>query len=255
MINPHDLRRGCDRGVDARPVHGRRLRRQARHPSGHARRSRTRRRRRSAPSSCGVSWPTAAPSFSIPVRAPSSTPATFPVRTIWMRRLAHSDGRGAAGERGQEQGPGALLQWTLLPGQPPAGRPAGHGRPHQCAALPARDSDLARARWPDRDRARWDRTYLQGRPDGSVISTSGRPATSRREALRRTQRSGRRRGVRAGCTKLPLPEDDFNRRIVLFGREGAQARKLAEMLSKRPWHNLAYFPGSFETLAAAVKDR
>ena len=62
--------------------------------------------------------------------------------------------------------------------------------------------------------------------------------------------------VAAGrLTKLPLPEDDFNRRIVLFGRDAAQARKLAEVLSKRPWHNVAYFSGSFETLAAAVKDR
>jgi hypothetical protein len=27
------------------------------------------------------------------------------------------------------------------------------------------------------------------------------------------------------------------------------------LLSKKPWHNVAYFPGSFETLVAAVKDR
>jgi rhodanese-related sulfurtransferase len=55
--------------------------------------------------------------------------------------------------------------------------------------------------------------------------------------------------------KIPLPNDDFNRRVVLFGRDSAQARKLAEVLSKRPWHNVAYFPGSFETLAAAMKDK
>lgn len=61
--------------------------------------------------------------------------------------------------------------------------------------------------------------------------------------------------VSGKLTKLPLPEDDFNRRVVLFGRDAAQARKLAEVLSKRPWHNVAYFPGSFEALAAAVKDR
>jgi hypothetical protein len=30
---------------------------------------------------------------------------------------------------------------------------------------------------------------------------------------------------------------------------------LAEVLSKRPWHNVAYFPGSFEALVAAVRDR
>lgn len=54
---------------------------------------------------------------------------------------------------------------------------------------------------------------------------------------------------------LPFPEDDFNRRIVLFGGDAAQARKLADTLSKRPWHNVAYFPGSYETLISALKDR
>lgn len=55
--------------------------------------------------------------------------------------------------------------------------------------------------------------------------------------------------VVAGRLKtLPLPEDDFNRRIVLFGRDSDQARRLAEVLSKRPWHNVAYFAGSYEDL-------
>jgi rhodanese-related sulfurtransferase len=51
----------------------------------------------------------------------------------------------------------------------------------------------------------------------------------------------------------PMPLDDFNTRIVLFGRDAAQARALADALSKRPWHNVAYFPGSFEMLSAALK--
>ena len=50
----------------------------------------------------------------------------------------------------------------------------------------------------------------------------------------------------------PLPEDDFNRRIVLFGTDGVQARKLAAALRERPWHNVAYYPGTFEQLAAAI---
>ena len=52
--------------------------------------------------------------------------------------------------------------------------------------------------------------------------------------------------------KIPLPEDDFNRRVILFGRDAAQARHLADALSKRPWHNVAYFAGPFEVLAARV---
>jgi rhodanese-related sulfurtransferase len=50
-----------------------------------------------------------------------------------------------------------------------------------------------------------------------------------------------------------LPEDDFNTRIVLFGRDAAQARTLADAFSKSPWHNVTYFPGTFETLRMAIK--
>jgi rhodanese-related sulfurtransferase len=52
--------------------------------------------------------------------------------------------------------------------------------------------------------------------------------------------------------RLPLPDDDFNRRIVLFGNDGTQARKVAEALSKRPWHNVAYFSGRLADLHAAL---
>ncbi len=58
-------------------------------------------------------------------------------------------------------------------------------------------------------------------------------------------------GVASEKLKVPLPEDDFNRRIILFGRDAAQARQLAELLSKRPWHNVSYFAGSFEDLKTA----
>jgi rhodanese-related sulfurtransferase len=50
----------------------------------------------------------------------------------------------------------------------------------------------------------------------------------------------------------PMPLDDFNRRVIIFGKDFAQARALADILSKRPWHNVMYYPGSYETLAAAL---
>jgi rhodanese-related sulfurtransferase len=53
--------------------------------------------------------------------------------------------------------------------------------------------------------------------------------------------------------KAPLPMDDFNTRIVLFGRDAAQARALADALSRRPWHNVTYYSGRFETLRKAIK--
>ena len=53
--------------------------------------------------------------------------------------------------------------------------------------------------------------------------------------------------------KLPLPEDDFNRRVVLLGRDGAQARMFADVLRTRPWHNVSYLSATYDALAAAVK--
>jgi rhodanese-related sulfurtransferase len=54
-------------------------------------------------------------------------------------------------------------------------------------------------------------------------------------------------------TNPPLPLDDFNRRIVLFGADAAQVLGLAKAMSKRPWHNVAYFQGSFRELAGAFQ--
>jgi rhodanese-related sulfurtransferase len=56
-----------------------------------------------------------------------------------------------------------------------------------------------------------------------------------------------------GLRGAPTPSNDFNTRIVLFGRDGAQARVLADALAKTAMQNVSYFPGSFEELAAAVK--
>jgi rhodanese-related sulfurtransferase len=58
--------------------------------------------------------------------------------------------------------------------------------------------------------------------------------------------------VVAGSLKMAIPEDDFNRRLVIFGRDGAQARHLADYMSKRPWHNVLYFPGTFAELYEAL---
>ena len=56
-----------------------------------------------------------------------------------------------------------------------------------------------------------------------------------------------------GVEKAPLPRDDFNTRVILFGRDAAQARRLADAIGKTPYQNVSYFPGTFDALAAAVK--
>ena len=58
--------------------------------------------------------------------------------------------------------------------------------------------------------------------------------------------------ISGALKKVDLPEDDFNRRIVLFGRDGAQARRLADVMAKRPWHNVAFFPGTYAELVEAL---
>ena len=50
-----------------------------------------------------------------------------------------------------------------------------------------------------------------------------------------------------------LPMEDHNTRIVVFGRDEAQARGLAEAVAREAFHNVAYFPGNFEVLRATVK--
>ena len=52
--------------------------------------------------------------------------------------------------------------------------------------------------------------------------------------------------------RAPLPDNDFNTRIVVYGRDGEQALQLAQVLSKRPCHNVVYFAGTFDELARAV---
>lgn len=53
--------------------------------------------------------------------------------------------------------------------------------------------------------------------------------------------------------KPPFPLDDFNRRIILFGADGKDARKFADYMTTRPWHNVVYYPGRYDELAAALK--
>jgi len=59
-------------------------------------------------------------------------------------------------------------------------------------------------------------------------------------------------GLPETLAQAPLPRDDFNSRVVVFGHDFAQARRLAEALSQTPFHNALYFPGSYQALAAAV---
>ena len=50
-----------------------------------------------------------------------------------------------------------------------------------------------------------------------------------------------------------LPMDDFNTRVIAFGRDGTQARELAEALVGQGFNNVKYFDGSIASLMSALR--
>jgi rhodanese-related sulfurtransferase len=50
-----------------------------------------------------------------------------------------------------------------------------------------------------------------------------------------------------------LPMEDHNTRIIVFGRDAATARHVAEALTREAFHNVAFFGGTFEDARAAVQ--
>jgi rhodanese-related sulfurtransferase len=49
-----------------------------------------------------------------------------------------------------------------------------------------------------------------------------------------------------------LPMEDHNTRIVVVGATSTEARFVAEAIAREAFHNVAYFPGTFEAARAAV---
>lgn len=50
-----------------------------------------------------------------------------------------------------------------------------------------------------------------------------------------------------------LPMEDHNTRLIVVGRNAAEARYVAEALTREAFHNVAYFPGTYEQAQAALK--
>jgi rhodanese-related sulfurtransferase len=48
-----------------------------------------------------------------------------------------------------------------------------------------------------------------------------------------------------------LPMEDHNTRIIVFGRDGAQAQAVAETIAQNAFHNVSYYTGPVETLRTA----
>ena len=52
-----------------------------------------------------------------------------------------------------------------------------------------------------------------------------------------------------------LPMEDHNTRIIVFGRDGAQARAVTEAVAKEAFHNVSYFGGAFNELRPKVASK
>ena len=49
-----------------------------------------------------------------------------------------------------------------------------------------------------------------------------------------------------------LPMEDHNTRIIVFGKDGTQARAATEAIAKEAFHNVSYFGGSFDDLRPKI---
>ena len=49
-----------------------------------------------------------------------------------------------------------------------------------------------------------------------------------------------------------LPMEDHNTWLIVFGRDSAEARYVADALAREAFHNVAYFSGTFDEVRAAV---
>jgi rhodanese-related sulfurtransferase len=61
--------------------------------------------------------------------------------------------------------------------------------------------------------------------------------------------------VKKGKDDGRLPMEDHNTRIIVFGKDGAQARTLTEAIAKDAFHNVSYFGGSFDELRPKVASK
>lgn len=50
-----------------------------------------------------------------------------------------------------------------------------------------------------------------------------------------------------------LPMEDHNTRVIVFGRDGTQARAVGEAIIGEAFHNVAFYGGMFEALRPRIK--
>jgi rhodanese-related sulfurtransferase len=61
--------------------------------------------------------------------------------------------------------------------------------------------------------------------------------------------------VKAAKDDGRLPMEDHNTRLIVFGRDGTQAKAVAEAIAKEAFHNVVYFGGTFDTVIQKTAGR
>jgi rhodanese-related sulfurtransferase len=104
-------------------------------------------------------------------------------------------------------------------------------------------------------------TYVQEMDRSAVFIDARDPAEFQAGTLPRAvsvPASGLERGKDVGEVRRAkddgrLPMEDHNTRVIVFGRDGAQARAVAEAIIVEAFHNVAFYGGTFESLRPQVK--
>lgn len=78
------------------------------------------------------------------------------------------------------------------------------------------------------------------------------------EGARNLPRSGVLPGKDVGEVKAAkddgrLPMEDHNTRIIVFGRDAAQAKEVAQAIAHEAFHNVSYFDGTYEQLERILR--
>jgi rhodanese-related sulfurtransferase len=61
--------------------------------------------------------------------------------------------------------------------------------------------------------------------------------------------------VKAAKDDGRLPMEDHTTRLIVFGRDGTQAKAVAEAIAREAFHNVAYFGGTFDTVIQKTAGR
>ena len=84
------------------------------------------------------------------------------------------------------------------------------------------------------------------------VESAGSPVTNARSLPFSGLKPGKDVGeVKKAKDDGRLPMNDHNTRIIVFGRDEAQALAVAEALAREAFHNVAYFAGPLEKLRNA----